>query len=333
MFLGEALCILVFFGKLRANRINDEYSPMGKKPKVPVWLIAIPAFLDFVASNVSYFALNLIPSSVWQLSKGGAIITTAIFTRILLKRILTRRKVVGCVLATVGITIVGLSVVLFSDSDNKSYPVHEEIIGIAMVIGSLVFTGLQICYEERMFRLYTMDVFQLVGMEGIFGLGMNLALVVAFVFIRCPFEEAKCGGVQYLESFVLYFQQLASNTFLLSMCILEVFTIAISVSLGVTITKRISSISRALADVARTVLIWAFGFIVTKLTSYKLESDNVGQILVEMLGFVLVLTGTVTYHLKEKEIDNEPLLLRSSLPEQLTSSIQESEEPNMRASR
>lgn len=73
-------------------------------------------------------------------------------------------------------------------------------------------------------------------------------------------------------------------------------------SLAVTITKRISSISRALADVARTVLIWAFGFIVTKLTSYQLESDDTGGILVEMLGFVLVLAGTITYHLKDKEI-------------------------------
>lgn len=273
---------------------------MGKKPKVPIWLITIPAFLDFIASNVSYFALNLIPSSVWQLSKGGAIITTAIFTRILLKRILTKRRIFGCALATVGITVVGLSVVLFSDPDSKTYPVHEEIIGIVMVIGSLVFTGLQICYEERMFRQYAMDVFQLVGLEGIFGLAMNLALVVAFTFISCPFDEAKCGGIQYLESFVLYFQQLANNSFLLGMCILEIFTIAISVSLAVTITKRISSISRALADVARTVLIWGFGFIVTKLTNYKLESDNIGQILVEMVGFVLVLAGTVIYHIKEK---------------------------------
>jgi hypothetical protein len=96
----------------------------------------------------------------------------------------------------------------------------------------------------------------------------------------------------------MYFEQLGRNGFLLAMCVLEVFTIAISVSLGVTITKRISSISRALADVARTVLIWTFGFIVTKLTSYKLESDKVGQILVEMVGFVMILTGTIVYHMK-----------------------------------
>jgi drug/metabolite transporter (DMT)-like permease len=194
MFLGEALCLIVYMVKLRTNRINDEYTTMGVKPRIPVWLIAIPASLDFVASNISYFALNMIPSSVWQLSKGGAIITTAIFTRILLKRILTKRRIFGCVLATVGITIVGLSVVIFSDADAKEYVPHEEAIGIAMVIGSLVFTGLQICYEERLFRQYTLDVFQLVGMEGIFGLAMNVVLVVVFMFLKCPWEEAKCGG-------------------------------------------------------------------------------------------------------------------------------------------
>lgn len=91
------------------------------KPPVPILLIIIPAALDFLASNISYFALNMIPSSVWQLSKGGAIITTAIFTRILLKKMFTKQRLLGCAFATIGITIVGLSVVLYPSSKT-----HEE---------------------------------------------------------------------------------------------------------------------------------------------------------------------------------------------------------------
>lgn len=50
-----------------------------------------------------------------------------------------------------------------------------------------------------------MDVFQLVGLEGIFGLAMNVVLVVVFTFLNCPFEKGKCGGVTKLESSILYF--------------------------------------------------------------------------------------------------------------------------------
>jgi len=123
MFLGQALCIFVYLFRLYTNRIVGDYSPMGKKPKVPIRLILIPAFLDFLPANVSYFALNMIPSSVWQVSKGGSIITTAIFTRILLKRVLNKRRVIGCVLASLGITVVGLSIAVFGDKDSETYPV------------------------------------------------------------------------------------------------------------------------------------------------------------------------------------------------------------------
>lgn len=146
-----------------------------------------------------------------------------------------------------------------------------------------------------------MDVFQLVGLEGLLGLILNIILVIVFSFIKCPWGS-KCGGGDYIESFPMYFSQLAANGFLAAMCILEVFTIAISVSLAVTITKKISSMSRAIADVARVVLIWTFGFIVTKLTSYTLESDNLGRIIIEIVGFVLILIGTLIFHKRSTEI-------------------------------
>jgi hypothetical protein len=48
----------------------------------------------------------------------------------------------------------------------------------------------------------------------------------------------------------------------MSMCIAEVFSMAISVSMAVTVTKKIGATSRALVDITRTVLIWGFGLIV-----------------------------------------------------------------------
>lgn len=94
---------------------------------------------------------------------------------------------------------------------------------------------------------------------------------------------------------------------------------AISVSIAVTITKRINSVSRSIVDVARVVLIWAFGYVLTLTTDYKLESTYVWQILVEVIGFLFVISGTILYHSKKKRTDEiEPLLLNSQITESFT---------------
>lgn len=206
MFLGEAMCIFVYLIKVRVKKPVEEFDSQGIKPKIPLWRILIPASLDFIATNISYVALNLLPSSVWQLSKGGAIITTAFFARLLVRRRLTRRKLLGCLLVVLGITVVGVSVVAFQgDHEEGVVTTQEEAIGIALVVGSLLFTGLQITYEERLFKMYTVDVFQMVGMEGVFGLGMNIVLVTILSFIANPWHRTSSP---YMESVSDYFSGL-----------------------------------------------------------------------------------------------------------------------------
>ena len=94
---------------------------LEEKPKVPKYLIIIPAFLDFIASNLSYVGLTLISSSVWQISKGGVIVMTAIFSRIFLKKKSTVVKTLGCVFALLGITLVEVVTVLYADGDDNSH--------------------------------------------------------------------------------------------------------------------------------------------------------------------------------------------------------------------
>jgi drug/metabolite transporter (DMT)-like permease len=48
------------------------------------WL-AIPALCDFITSTMQYIALNFISGSVYQMMRGGTIITTFIFSIIFLK--------------------------------------------------------------------------------------------------------------------------------------------------------------------------------------------------------------------------------------------------------
>lgn len=62
----------------------------------------------------------MVASSVWQISRGGVIVTTAIFSVIFLKRKFDKPAILGCILAFAGITGVQLVTILFSEKDDEN---------------------------------------------------------------------------------------------------------------------------------------------------------------------------------------------------------------------
>lgn len=102
MFVGEMLCgIAYIFTKSKPSK--DEFYGYKKEP-APLWLLLFPAIMDLLASLLSYIALNMVASSVWQISRGGVIITTAIFSFFFLKKKFERNAIIGCFIAFIGIT-------------------------------------------------------------------------------------------------------------------------------------------------------------------------------------------------------------------------------------
>lgn len=81
-----------------------------------VFWLAVPAICDLVTSTLQYIALNFIPGSVYQMMRGGAIVTTFIFSITFLKVKIERNMVIGSALALVGVTVVGASNMIFSGS-------------------------------------------------------------------------------------------------------------------------------------------------------------------------------------------------------------------------
>lgn len=84
------------------------------------FLLAIPAFCDFVTSTLQYIALNFIPGSVYQMMRGGTIITTFICSIVFLKAKVQMHQVVGSILAFLGVLIVGISNSIFSNGSSSS---------------------------------------------------------------------------------------------------------------------------------------------------------------------------------------------------------------------
>jgi drug/metabolite transporter (DMT)-like permease len=75
--------------------------------------------MDLLSTLLSYTALNMVDSSVWQISRGGNIITTALLSICFLKRVFSRGALFGCFLAFLGITGVQVVTILYSDSSSS----------------------------------------------------------------------------------------------------------------------------------------------------------------------------------------------------------------------
>lgn len=105
----------------------------------------------------------------------------------------------------------------------------------------------------------------------------------------------------YLENISQYWQDIQSNLFLLLLNIGLIISILISVPIAVTVSKNISPVSRSLADVCRTVIIWIFGIILTLTygvdhSEYQIESTSVVVNILKTIGFLVLIFGTLMYH-------------------------------------
>lgn len=114
MFLGEFISLMIFFFdkyrkpekyRLREGRAKEQ----GKSNKLNKLLIIIPAIADFITSTMHYTALNFIPGSVYQMMRGGTVITTLIFSIIFLEKKVKKYQIIGCIIVLSGIIVVAVS--------------------------------------------------------------------------------------------------------------------------------------------------------------------------------------------------------------------------------
>lgn len=105
MFIGEAICLIVYFAM--GSKTKIELEP-GKVPHRK-WVFIVPALSDAMSSMLQYMGLAIISGSTYMMFKGASIVTTAIFSRILVRMVIEKRHLAGCGLAILGLTIVGAS--------------------------------------------------------------------------------------------------------------------------------------------------------------------------------------------------------------------------------
>lgn len=189
MFLGELMCLFVFFGKkLYLSRKKSGYdsvadpqsmvAPASPGTKIaeeiklkrninPFWF-AIPALFDCTASSLMFVALTQCAASVYQMMRGAIVIITAVFSVIFLKRKQYGHHMVSLAIIVSGVALVGWAGIYYGKKDDSSGS-QTTLLGVLILLLSQCFTASQFVIEEKLFDGYYLDPLFCVGCEGFFG--------------------------------------------------------------------------------------------------------------------------------------------------------------------
>ena len=132
-----------------------------------------------------------------------------------------------------------------------------------------------------------------------------MIIVPVLSYVPCNFGKEACvfseDGHAYMEGWSAFKKGVAENLFLKDLIIFSIICVALYNVAGVSITKYINALARVIAANTKTVLVWIIGIIVTLTLgqdspNYRWESLNFIVIILQLLGFILLVLGNLIYN-------------------------------------
>jgi len=298
MFLGELYC-LIFYYIVKFNETNetdvitDEKKENEEENPPSIFLLAIPAACDLIASTLLAFALLNMATSVYQMLRGGLVLVTATLSVIFLNKNQYRHHILGLLIVFLSIFLIGFAGVIYKkETDVRS----TNIGGICMMLLSLLFTGVQFIVEELLLNKYTINPLKVVGLEGMWGSIFYTVILIVLQQIHCDNFFGKvdvCSLNNYnewrVEDTLFSLRQMINNKALFALVVAATFSIAFYNFFGVSVTKHASSAQRAVVDNLRTIVIWIFFLIVPSTIKEQF-------IWLQLIGFIGLVLGTLIYN-------------------------------------
>mmetsp|Transcript_9611 Transcript_9611/g.18249 ORF Transcript_9611/g.18249 Transcript_9611/m.18249 type:complete len:342 (-) Transcript_9611:25-1050(-) len=259
MMLGEFCCMVMYLWTR-----NPEEADAAKA--VPGWIFIIPCCCDWLATAFVCMSLGFIAVSVMQMCRGSVVIFTCLLSQVILGRSQQKFHLFGVACVICGISLVSYSALGTSAKSHAS-------VGIFCCIFAQIFQAFMYVYEEKIMSRYKVQPLQLVGWEGLWGLGV--AAVVLPILYSLGLADTP-GAIYQMQS---------SNILVISM-VLGVLCVALFNFSGANVTQRSSAVARSTIKISSTILIW----IVELAMGWNTFS------FAQLVGFILVAVGTLVYN-------------------------------------
>lgn len=134
--------IVLFFQGTRFTEITTHFRSLVLKD----WLILYaPSVMYTTQNNLRFYALHNLPSSTYQVLSQLKILTTALFSILVLGRAIHRIQWVSLVLLICGVVLVKLT----GEDDDPSRPERSQFIGTVAVLMIALLSGVAGVYMEK----------------------------------------------------------------------------------------------------------------------------------------------------------------------------------------
>eukprot|EP00826_Nyctotherus_ovalis_P026943 TRINITY_DN209_c0_g1_i2.p1 TRINITY_DN209_c0_g1~~TRINITY_DN209_c0_g1_i2.p1 ORF type:complete len:330 (+),score=105.80 TRINITY_DN209_c0_g1_i2:323-1312(+) len=260
MMAGEYLCLLahgismLFPG---SSENSEDAKEQENIPKTKRILYAVPATFDVLGSTCNFFALARVAASVYQMMRAFMIVVTATFSVLFLKKRYFVHQMIGICLVIGGVIIVGTVTINASKGSGTTDPV-----GVVFLIIAQFFSGGLMVTEEKLIKgTIKVSPILAIGLEGLSGCTLLLLMMPILAFIPCtpqtgPNGEDKFCPYGVMEDAPAAIAQMFGDGPLFALVIASMFSIGLFNFFGISITRALSSSSRAVIDPTRTLFIW-----------------------------------------------------------------------------
>ncbi len=331
MFLGEALCLLLFVWEERKRKkrfvgLEGELLPdsdyrlaipqsllpeeVAKGRSVNPLLFAIPSCMDLLGTSLAGIGLLYVLPSVWQMLRGSIIIFSAIGSAIFLKQKRHAFHWIGILITFCGLAIVGAAALLDAARVGDKKEKSKVGLGILLIICGQICAAAQMIIEEKLLKQRQVPALKVVGMEGVWGSAiMACAVLPAMYFIRVHgerYEDAADAAVM-----------MKNNPGLMTFCVLYLVSIAFYNYAGLSVAKSLTSVHRTLIDALRTVSVWGGSLVINHFTHGRFCEGWGHYSWMQIIGFLFLIVGTLVYN----KVLRLPCLVYEDAPKKPTEEI------------
>ncbi len=288
---GEYLCLLAYgyqtWRKGSAETEEERKAKAEGKSGPNRLLFAVPATFDVLGSTCNFFGLSRVAASVYQMMRAFMIVVTATFSVIFLKRKYYVHHMIGICLVLGGVIIVGTVTIHNAPAGAKT----TDPLGILFLLTAQVFSGGMMVSEEKLIKgSGHVTPLLAIGLEGLSGCSILILALPFLGLIPCTPEAD--GGVDkycpfgHIEDSPAAIAQIFGEPQLLLLVVASMFSIGMFNFFGISITKVLSSSSRAVIDPTRTLFIW--------LMSIGLGWEHFIEL--QLIGFLISTTGMLIFN-------------------------------------